>query len=290
MPATHARTPILMMAIALGAGARAEDAGERFGAVLTAFDALARPGEVADVRAKLEHAGVAGIHPHLRGYAADLLGRRAGSRGGHGRGGGRDGPRPDAPVAPGGVARVRGPLRRQPAPPPGRGDGARLRLAGGSRRRWSWTSTGRSPTCRMRDVLFVGNAAIPAVAGAVEALTRLARTHRIIYLTARDESLYNKTRAWLELRGFPEGPLFTRDYNVLGPGRGAFKRRFLVDLRKRFPGVAAGVTDTPADAQAYLDAGLKAIALGPDARRFPPGAVVVPAWQAACKALDPASP
>jgi len=39
-----------------------------------------------------------------------------------------------------------------------------------------------------------------------------------------------------------------------------------------------------------LDAGLKAIVLGPEARRFPPGAVVVPSWQAAGDALEPAGP
>ena len=288
MTAKCARIVLLMLMIPLVAAARAEDA--RFGAVLTAFDALARPGAVADVRAKLEHDGVVGLHPHMRGYPLAFSGPAVAGGAVLTAAEGAATVAARAPAAPGGVARVEV-----------RFAGSRNhRPAAATARVFAWPAAepalvvdidGTISDLRERDVLFADNAAIPAIAGAVDALTRLARSHRVIYLTARDESLYNKSRGWLEARGFPEGPLFTRDYNVFGPGRGAFKRQFLVDLRRRFPGVVAGVTDTPADAQAYLDAGLKAIVLGPDGGgRFPPGAVVVPSWQGARDALDPAGP
>src|SRR5262249_41238592 len=54
----------------------------------------------------------------------------------------------------------------------------------------------------------------PTLAGAVEALTELSRAYRIVYLSARDEVLYEKTRAWLNEKGFPEGPLFCRDFHI----------------------------------------------------------------------------
>ena len=42
--------------------------GRQYDVKLTAFDQLARPGETVVVRAKLEHQGVLGVNPDLRGY------------------------------------------------------------------------------------------------------------------------------------------------------------------------------------------------------------------------------
>ena len=289
MTATHARTRIVIGIALAAAGVAARAADGRFGAVLTAFDELARPGEVVTVRAKLEHDGLAGLHPHLHDHLLAFGGPGVGAREARTAGEGIAAVEVRTPGGPGGgVERVRV-----------RFDGSRHhRPAEATARVFAWPA-GRPILVvdidhtisdrRERDVLFVDNAAIPAVDGAVDALTKLARSYRIVYLTARDESLFNKSRAWLEARGFPEGPLFTRDYNLFGPGQGAFKRRFLVDLRRRFPDLAVGVGDTPDDARAYLDAGLKAVLLGPaGGGRYPPESIIVPSWQGVCDTLLPA--
>ena len=89
---------------------------------------------------------------------------------------------------------------------------------------------------------------IPALPGAVETLATLARRYRIIYLTGRDHAFYNKTRAWLEGGGFPEGPLFTRDYHIWET-QGTFKRNFIAKLKEQptrtWPSASATAPTTP---------------------------------------------
>src|SRR5204863_234690 len=79
----------------------------------------------------------------------------------------------------------------------------------------------------------------PPMPGAVEALTALSRLYRIVYLSARDEVLYEKTKAWLDDKGFPEGPVFCRDFHI-GSRQEVFKQRFIAELKGHFPRVVVG--------------------------------------------------
>lgn len=101
------------------------------------------------------------------------------------------------------------------------------------------------------------NDEIPAVEGSVSTLKRLSREHTIIYLTARDDYLMNKTRGWLEQKGFPAGPLYVHDWELGGETSGAFKQRKLANLKERFPNLVAGAGDKKSDAEAYAINGMR---------------------------------
>lgn len=108
----------------------------------------------------------------------------------------------------------------------------------------------------------------PVVPGAPEALSRLAADHRIVYLTARDDALFNKTRAWLALKGFPRGPLLVWDWTIkngLGisnTSQRVYKEARLRTLKSQFPNLKAGIGNKVGDAQAYASVGMRAVMLG----------------------------
>jgi phosphatidate phosphatase PAH1 len=134
-------------------------------------------------------------------------------------------------------------------------------------------------------VPFKSNANTKATEGSIEALKSLAPKARIIYLTARDNSLFSKTRAWLRLNGFPSGPVFVWNWNLknyLGLSREeqrAYKAKFLEDLKKRFPHIVAAIGNRSHDAQAFIDAGVPAYILTKDSAAFSAPVVTAPDWQ-----------
>ncbi len=105
-------------------------------------------------------------------------------------------------------------------------------------------------------VLQTPNDQTPVLPGSADVLTRLAETHLIVYLTARDDKLLNKTRDWLALHGYPAGPLFGRDLGVDSLSAEKFKTQWLTALRSSWPGVAIGFGDRDEDGRAYHAAGI----------------------------------
>ena len=86
---------------------------------------------------------------------------------------------------------------------------------------------------------------IKAMTGSVEALRKLSAKYLIVYLTARDDSFYEVTLKWLQLRGFPQGPVFYSDLSkkaFVGSAR-KFKTEQLAAWRKAGINLAAGVGD-----------------------------------------------
>ena len=298
MRATTRRPAALRLTVLLGLGlafslsvtvpdGRADDG--RAAVNLTAFDQLGRPGEGINVRAKLSHDGLIGIHPNMHGYPLSFAGPTIAPRVIPTAEEGIAAVGTQAPANPGGMVRV------QVRFPGSRGH----RPAESVARLFSWSAESRIlvvdidhtiSNMRSRDILFTDNDRIPTLPGAVESLTRLSGTYRILYLTARDESLYNKTRSWLEAKGFPEGPLFTRDFNLFREGQGEFKRRFLAELKTRFPNTVVGVGDREEDARAYVANGLRAFILAPvGAARVSTRAVLAPSWGSICDSLLPSA-
>ena len=110
-------------------------------------------------------------------------------------------------------------------------------------------------------------------------LERLARTHRIVYLTARDDKLLNKTRDWLELEGFPEGPVFARNLGPDSFSAKKFKTAWLATLTGTFSNVAYGFGDRDEDAAAYDTAGIPSYIVRADP--FDPGELPASARYAA---------
>ncbi|MCI0652219.1 MAG: hypothetical protein L0Z55_10090 [Planctomycetes bacterium] len=114
---------------------------------------------------------------------------------------------------------------------------------------WDWDTLVRSE----------GPAALP---GAADVLTLLARSNAIVFLTARDDGLLNRTRAWLDIKGFPRSPVLCRDWRLGSLSKtGEFKTRILTSLMERFPNLRWGIGNTAGDCQAYRAIGLPHVTL-----------------------------
>jgi hypothetical protein len=275
---------LLTVIALLGLAPQATRSPVRYDPWLTAFDALTRPGSTVPMRAKLEHAGPWGIHLHMRGYAIRFASPGLINQ--------------ESKTEEESTATV------QVKPPPGAlplyrisvtfAGSAHHEAARAASRLFVWPKNSLilitdvdhtiSDLSELK-VPFTADDRIPPLPGAVEALRELAVSYRIIYLSARDEILYEKTRAWLNTKGFPEGPVFCRDFH-LGDKQEAFKQRFISELKKHYPNVSVGVGDQPSDAKAYLNNGLKAFLIKPkESGAAPKGAVIVRSWQEVCRQL-----
>ncbi len=113
-------------------------------------------------------------------------------------------------------------------------------------------------------VPFQGGKA-PAYPGAVNVLRDLARTHGVIYLTARDEHLNGVTRAFLARHGFPDGPVLFNDMGfdtaaereeLSSKNHGKYKLEVMQGLRGRGVDLVLGIGNTSTDAFAYEGMGL----------------------------------
>jgi hypothetical protein len=133
----------------------------------------------------------------------------------------------------------------------------------------------------------------PPVSGAVKNLNIVAKGYRIVYLTARDDSLANKTRSWLVAKGFPDGPLKIWDWglkNQIGISRklqGQYKLEFIANLKSKFSNVKFGIGNKPHDAISYAQSGIKAIIIGAKdpISDFPNGTQFVSSWDEVPKLL-----
>jgi phosphatidate phosphatase APP1 len=104
---------------------------------------------------------------------------------------------------------------------------------------------------------------VPVMPGAVEALQKLSKKYLVVYLTARDDTFLPATMEWLQVKGFPEGPVFFSDLSktaFLGSAR-KFKSARLAVWRKAGINLKVGVGDRPEDAQAYLANNMEAFIL-----------------------------
>jgi hypothetical protein len=115
--------------------------------------------------------------------------------------------------------------------------------------------------------------------GALETLVDLADNYHIVYLTARPRSLQQKTRRWLEVQGFPAGPVLAapRLRDFLQQKR--FKRRLLADKQNEWDNMLIGIGDKPTDARAYRQNDMLAIVVNPwPGQRYNDQDVVLTDW------------
>jgi len=108
----------------------------------------------------------------------------------------------------------------------------------------------------------------PAFPGAPALLRDLARTHAIVYLSARDQSFRAASRGFLRKHDFPLGPLLLNSWGIdkgsqreqLLPSRhGRFKLKVLERLKARGLKLVMGIGDKPGDAEAYEGAGIRSL-------------------------------
>lgn len=128
-------------------------------------------------------------------------------------------------------------------------------------------------------VVQTPNEHTPVLPGSIEVLRRLAGTYAIVYLTARDDKLFNKTRVWLDLKGYPDGPLFARNPGSDAISAEAFKTEWLARFTADGSTVAYGFGDRVEDAAAYDAVGIRSYIVR-DAP-FLPGALPATARHAA---------
>lgn len=95
---------------------------------------------------------------------------------------------------------------------------------------------------------------------APQRLRELQNDWNCILLTARDDSLANRTLHWLERQGFPELPVvFSSSYLFLDSSAERFKEKAIAGLKEGGLRVDLGVGDKATDVAAYRANGLKAI-------------------------------
>lgn len=128
-----------------------------------------------------------------------------------------------------------------------------------------------------------------AFKGAVETLQQLTETYHIVYLTARDDALDNKTRQFLfkdhdpETEGtqcFPNGPVlyndwglnFYEEFSQLDPERhAAFKTETIKQMQMVGVPLVAGIGNAETDRIAYEGTGLEAFIIDHDMEAQHPG-------------------
>ncbi len=276
---------LMGLVVALGVGALGFYfmPGQRYDVKLTVYDQLVQPGEQVKLTAKLERDGPLGVNPDLRDFPLKFIMPGKGEKGEH-----------VVRTASEGIAWKRlFPPANEKGPDPFtfevEFEGSGHHKPGkGSGRVFIWPKDApilitdidhTISDLSQLTVPLVEAKDNPTLPGAPEALTALAQQYRIVYLTARDDALFNYTVRWLKEKSFPAGPCFCRDFHV-GQSQEGFKKKFIAELKERFPKVQIGVGDRESDAAAYLAHGITPYIIDPQKKRdLPTEAVRVDSWK-----------
>lgn len=87
---------------------------------------------------------------------------------------------------------------------------------------------------------------------AATVLNKLAAQYSIIYITARDDMLLNKSRNWLAKHRFPRAPVLCRDWTLSTLTKtGDFKTRAIKELQKHFTKIEWAIGNSQGDRDAY---------------------------------------
>jgi len=243
---------------------------------LTVYDAVVAPGGTAALSAKLEKVLLVLVNPDVKGRSVSfrLDGKPVG----------------EAVTAGEGVATVTVPA---PSPGPhlieaslGNGRASGILLVAPPNARAFVTDIDHTISDFPEPkVPFASIETMPALPDAPEVLRGLSKRYVIVYLTARDDAILQKTKAWLRLRDFPWGPVLGRDLKVWdlfskGQGAPAHKRRTLEALRRILPDIRFGAGDLAGDVDAYLSNGVRPFLIAPAGTKIPEGAALVSGWRA----------
>jgi hypothetical protein len=126
---------------------------------------------------------------------------------------------------------------------------------------------------------FDGRRVPEPMPGAAEALTAIAGSYHVVYLTGRDDRSISLVRSYLDAKGFPPGIALFRDFELIGAGLADYKRHEILRLRTTFPNLAFGIGDEVADALACARAGVSPILLASEGREaLPPETTVLASW------------
>ncbi len=136
--------------------------------------------------------------------------------------------------------------------------------------------------CDTKLLLFILNkdTKIPAVKDSSETLNRLSNQYNIIYVTHRDDAFIHKTKFWLDLFNYPNGPIFFWNFGKYTFNSGKYKEEIIQNLKKHFPNIVVGIGDKISDALAYTKNGLKTILITKTENKgLPQGVIQTDNWQ-----------
>jgi hypothetical protein len=115
--------------------------------------------------------------------------------------------------------------------------------------------------------------------GAPEGMRELAKSFKIVYLTARPREVLAKTKRWLQNNGFPDGPVFTWDIDSDPWSQLEYKELKLDRLKEKFSKITIGLGNTDNDLIAYRDHDLFSIIIAPKSQaQNIEGGVKLPDW------------
>lgn len=246
---------------------------------LQGYDAIAAPEEEVKIAAKLEKQGILGINPDLRGVSLifEIDGKPYGS----------------AKTEKEGVAFITIPARAlgvgkhvvkvsvSDSEKGRKGSDEFLLLVMDKDAQWAPFDLDHT-VCATEDLMFPfqDNKDIKTLPGAPAAVTEVARKIQPVYITGRDDTFMSKTRAWLQMNGFPKGPVLFMDWKLGETDVEKFKGDLIEGLAKRFPNVKEGFGDLPTDARAYLRNKLTAYILrSKPPHDYPEGITPVKSWE-----------
>ena len=96
--------------------------------------------------------------------------------------------------------------------------------------------------------------------GSANTLDDLHDHYNIIFVTAREDALLHKTRAWLKKWHFPDFPVFYADIGQTSYfDQEDYKSETVTKIKKDIKGTTIGIGDKDHDAAAYLKSGLTTI-------------------------------
>ena len=103
------------------------------------------------------------------------------------------------------------------------------------------------------------NTSVPPLIDSPLSIQMLSEKFQIVYLSARDHIFIPKTRAWLRMNGFPNGPLLLRRKRFTRESALVHKRNRLSEVKKVLSGMKYGIGDKPHDVIAYHEQGLRPV-------------------------------
>jgi hypothetical protein len=125
------------------------------------------------------------------------------------------------------------------------------------------------------------------ITGSREFLCRAARDFHVVYLTGRPRFLLEKTRRWLEMHGYPPGPVLVAPEISKAARYRRFKRATLRELRRAWPNALIGIGNRQLDAAVYGANDMLALIVDPpEHRRIGRHALVLRDWTALADFFD----
>ena len=140
--------------------------------------------------------------------------------------------------------------------------------------------------CSPLGFITKSNLAVRPLIDSPISLQNLSRDYRIVYLSARDHVFVPKTRAWLRMNGFPNGPLLLRRKRFNRASPLEHKRERLREVKREVGGMRYGIGDKPHDVVAYHEQGIRPIWITNKTNGALPGETIrVSSWKEIVKEI-----